>query len=159
MNFLARVWWHRRVMLQLASQLRRCTKCARGLSADFKYTRCSVCRATATREWRARNPEAVRRHNSVSRAKNPDMHVNCRLKRSYGIDLREYRAMLVEQNGSCAICAGPPVRAKAYDVDHDHVTGDVRGLLCNSCNQMLGHARDRIETLLAGAEYLRRSRT
>jgi hypothetical protein len=72
--------------------------------------------------------------------------------------------LLADQDHCCAICRisdqevakkkhyGIPVRLA---VDHDHVTGTVRGLLCNHCNLMIGHALDRQHILIAGADYLR----
>lgn len=43
-----------------------------------------------------------------------------------------------------------------FVVDHDHETGKVRGLLCNSCNVMLGHSKDDVAILQKGIEYLNR---
>jgi len=67
---------------------------------------------------------------------------NCTLKRLYGIDETKYQEMLMEQNGVCAICSSPPKR-KSLAVDHDHRTGKVRSLLCQSCNARLGVLEDR----------------
>jgi hypothetical protein len=65
--------------------------------------------------------------------------------------------MLKDQNGGCAICYKPE-GSRMFDVDHDHKTGEVRGLLCTSCNRVLGHAKDSVERLLAAARYLESSR-
>ena len=62
---------------------------------------------------------------------------------------------LMEQSGHCGICRnkmGPPVR------DHDHKTGCARGLLCHSCNRMLGDARDNPAILKSGILYLENHR-
>jgi hypothetical protein len=93
------------------------------------------------------------------------------LVRNYNISLTEYARMFSEQNGVCAICSQPESskmpgrktdasepRVRDLSVDHDHKTGAVRGLLCNSCNHMLGEARDNEQVLLAGADYIRRHR-
>lgn len=62
------------------------------------------------------------------------------LRRQYGIGPDDYAAILARQNGSCAICGGPPTGSyRCFDVDHDHVTGTVRGLLCRRCNTGLGY--------------------
>ena len=57
----------------------------------------------------------------------------------YGIRLEHYERMLAEQGGLCAICGKPPVATKNnngyLDVDHDHISGVIRGLLCHPCNQ------------------------
>lgn len=78
------------------------------------------------------------------------------LKRTYGITPEEYDMMLQEQGGVCAICGDDRVPAHYTGLvpDHDHSTGKVRGLLCNQCNLMLGHARDDISILAKGIEYL-----
>lgn len=77
-----------------------------------------------------------------------------RLRRHYGITAAQYDEMLTAQNGVCAICARPPLN-KPLNVDHDHKTGLVRGLLCWNCNQrVLGAARDNAALLRAAADYL-----
>jgi len=66
-----------------------------------------------------------------------------------------YDAVLAQQGGGCAICGQPPKPGgHRLAVDHDHVTGTVRGLLCRFCNQMLGYSRDNCHTLTGGAFYL-----
>jgi len=59
--------------------------------------------------------------------------------------------MIEAQGGTCATCA-----AKPEHVDHDHATGNVRGVLCFNCNQALGNVRDDEMTLHRLARYLRR---
>lgn len=74
-----------------------------------------------------------------------------RIKRKYGIRLKDYETMFVEQGGACKIC-------KANDVDlvidHCHESGVVRGLLCNNCNWGLGNFKDNVDFLQAAKEYL-----
>lgn len=84
------------------------------------------------------------------------------LRLKYGADfgLREYLAMFEAQGGKCAVCKQDEVEAKhgkvkALAVDHDHVTGAVRGLLCSACNTGLGKFRDNAELLLTAAAYLK----
>lgn len=84
-----------------------------------------------------------------------DLH----LRSKFGISLAEYGQMLLEQNGKCAICSGDEThtrggKVKALAVDHDHSTGEIRGLLCSECNQMLGKAKDNRDILLAAIKYL-----
>lgn len=73
------------------------------------------------------------------------------LKRRYGITAADADAMLLEQEGLCAICG----RAAAVHVDHDHSTGRVRGLLCFNCNGGLGQFKDRIDVLESAVDYLK----
>ncbi len=61
----------------------------------------------------------------------------------YGITLVDYNKMLAVQGGVCATCGGPPNRKRVnFDVDHNHRTGTIRGLLCSSCNRALGLIRE-----------------
>ena len=73
--------------------------------------------------------------------------------RSYGISVEDYEEMLESQGGGCYICGiGPSVRA--LDIDHDHRTGKVRGLLCSNHNRALGLLGDDPDLLLAAHTYL-----
>lgn len=84
-----------------------------------------------------------------------------RLRTAYGMSVAEFDRLAANQAGVCAICKREPSGRGATPprlyVDHDHVTGAVRGLLCHSCNTGLGHLRDDRDRLLAAIEYLRRS--
>jgi hypothetical protein len=63
--------------------------------------------------------------------------------------------MLSDQNDVCKICKGPGDGKKGnLAVDHNHKTGAVRGLLCNSCNVALGNAKESIEILQSMIKYL-----
>lgn len=75
----------------------------------------------------------------------------------YGLTPDQFAAMLADQDGRCAICgADSPGGKGGWHVDHCHDRGHVRGLLCNGCNLMLGHAQDDPARLRAAAEYLER---
>ncbi len=74
------------------------------------------------------------------------------LKRKYGLTLEEFDEMLAAQGGRCAICGKPD----PDNVDHDHVTGRVRGILCWNCNVGVGQFEDDIERLIAATSYLDR---
>lgn len=63
-------------------------------------------------------------------------------------------ALLAAQGGACAICGGPPLGKGVYHLDHDHETGNVRGLLCHACNTSLGGFRDDPELLRKAIAYL-----
>lgn len=100
--------------------------------------------------WRHRNPDKARSND---------------LKKMYGITLAEYEQMLEAQGGGCAICGGQETAAhkttqlkRRLAVDHCHVTKKVRGILCTSCNTVLGNAKDDIDILLKAVEYLQRSK-
>ena len=79
------------------------------------------------------------------------------LQKKFGLSRAEYYAMLRQQGGRCAICGShdPGTKAKGqFCVDHDHATGEVRGLLCNGCNTGLGSFKDDPLALLKAAAYL-----
>jgi hypothetical protein len=73
----------------------------------------------------------------------------------YGISQDQYDEMFQSQNGVCAVCKNPEIIKDApLRVDHNHVTGKVRGLLCHHCNVALGHFKDDPSRLQAALEYL-----
>lgn len=64
--------------------------------------------------------------------------------KDFGLSLEDYDRMLEEQSGVCKICKKPETsvyrdRVRQLAVDHDHATGEIRGLLCMMCNTRLGH--------------------
>ena len=75
------------------------------------------------------------------------------LVRTYGISTRDVERMKVAQDYKCATC-GDEESGRGLFVDHDHETGEVRGLLCHNCNSSLGLVKDNIDTLKAMIEYL-----
>jgi hypothetical protein len=74
------------------------------------------------------------------------------LRRAYGISLEDFLSMVKEQQGLCLICQ---MQKKLY-VDHNHVTGKVRGLLCNTCNRGLGFFHEDEDLLNRAIAYIRR---
>ncbi len=89
-----------------------------------------------------------------------DRTERARFPRMYGITLEDFQKMLESQGGVCAICGEleTDIRKHKLSLDHCHVTGKVRGILCNRCNKLLGHAQDSPEILMRAAGYLRRFR-
>lgn len=67
--------------------------------------------------------------------------------------MQEYEALLQQQGGVCAVCGAPP-NGRRLDVDHEHETGEVRGLLCSGCNLIVGHSKDNGTRLRQVAQYL-----
>ena len=100
-------------------------------------------------EWRRTDPHQRERIREYNREQ--------QLAR-YGLTPAAYEEMWRAQGGLCAICYQPAtgaVRAGSkLHVDHDHGTGEVRDLLCNSCNRMVGYAHDDPALLRAAAEYI-----
>lgn len=75
-------------------------------------------------------------------------------KRIYGIDREQQERLLAYQHDVCYICQVATGASKALAVDHDHATGEARGRLCSSCNQMIGRLRDDPEAFFRAAIYL-----
>jgi hypothetical protein len=76
-------------------------------------------------------------------------------KRLYGLSPEGYLLLLAQQNGVCAICEMPCRSRRRLSVDHDHVTGKIRGLLCTRCNMALGQFDDNSDHLAKAFCYLR----
>lgn len=65
------------------------------------------------------------------------------LRKTYGISLAQYDLLLKGQNGVCVVCLRGPKEGKNLCVDHNHISREIRGLLCNYCNRrIVGRHRD-----------------
>lgn len=95
------------------------------------------------RTWKRKNTTSLDRRRS-------------KLKMKYGISLEEYDRVFEEQGGRCAICG--ETSDSYLVVDHDHLTKEIRGLLCNFCNIGLGIFKDNIDLFKKVIEYLSRRR-
>ena len=79
------------------------------------------------------------------------------LKDRFKITPERYWEMYFNQNGLCKICGKPQCVGTKLDVDHDHVTGEVRGLLCRHCNAGIGMLKDSIVLIRKALRYLTQS--
>ena len=73
-------------------------------------------------------------------------------KRKYGLADEQYQALLLSQNGFCAICR--KLSKRSLHVDHNHETKSIRGILCNGCNTALGLFDDNLDALRRAIAYL-----
>lgn len=130
--------------------LARCRKCgAEGFSPDTFYPsdkyQCRACNQAASK---ARYPQVAAHERKR------------RFARKYGLTEEDLSRMSEAQSGRCAVCGIDPKLATKRDryrclyVDHDHATGKVRALLCNSCNLAIGHIKDNAALARALASYL-----
>jgi len=78
---------------------------------------------------------------------------NRHLRAKYGITLAEYEQLFKSQNQACAIC-GYQGTTRKFHLDHNHRTGNVRGILCNPCNGAIGLMQDDTKRLQQAIEYL-----
>ena len=88
-----------------------------------------------------------------NRKKYLDLRKNRHLVKTHGITLEDYNKKLKSQGGVCAICFEPP-KERALAVDHNHVTGNNRGLLCGNCNRAIGLLKDNPTIARSAADYL-----
>lgn len=111
---------------------------------------CKECQAAAARQWFRDHPE----RSAANRRR-------FNLEKNYGLSVEEYDRLLAEQGGVCAICgnAEPSAHGRtgkqfALSVDHCHLTGRVRGLLCQKCNRAIGLLGDDVDLLKKAIYYL-----
>jgi hypothetical protein len=142
-----------------------CTKCSLDKSLDLfpkmkaskdgRNCWCRQCSAEQKRQHYRLNRDKVKAQVKAYQTANPDNHRNNQLKRDFGITIEQYREMLEAQNNSCAICKrSEDLFTRSLAVDHCHLTGRVRGLLCITCNRLLGNAYDNKDVLLSAIDYL-----
>jgi hypothetical protein len=135
-----------------------CSKCGGGgpfqackRNKDGLDTRCKACvnkqKSDRRKAQRADDTTAVR---GFDRERNR--------QRMYGLSPADFRALLAAQGHGCAICGAPLKPAEEKDpnrhVDHCHLTGAVRGILCSGCNTGLGHFKDDPARLRKALTYL-----
>lgn len=138
--------------------MKQCNNCKQELEENLFYkvkkgdikTRptCKTCDSNLNREYRS-----TQDYIGVQRASE--------LRKRYGISLEYYDYLWVQQGGVCAICLKKETKTKTRGngirdlcVDHDHVTGRVRGLLCDACNVGIGKLKDDHVVLERASRYL-----
>lgn len=129
----------------------RCKKCS--TLSNWKMTKtktgvypsmCKACRKELDRLDRLRFPEKYRTQEVYSR---------------YALTPEQFQWLAAQQKGVCGICQGQRAKVRSrLNVDHSHRTGKVRGLLCSSCNSLLGYANDSSQFLLKAIRYLHKSK-
>lgn len=105
--------------------------------------------------WRHANPDTVIAQQRAWKKDNPERYQDLQLKK-YGITWEDYRQILDDQQGVCAICQIECSTGKNLAVDHCHETGEVRGLLCSNCNTAIGKFKDSTKNLQRAIDYLQR---
>lgn len=146
-------------------------KVRRGIKAP--YNECRLCRNERHRAWLDANPENRKRRaeehklyyqknkdriQTQQRRRDPAHRLlvsrRRRLRITYNLSHEVYEQMFRDQNGVCAVCRTPDLSGKFLSVDHCHVTGKVRGLLCNNCNRALGLLKDSAAVLESMIAYI-----
>jgi hypothetical protein len=109
----------------------------------IKYSSCKQCKNEKSKAWGRNNPDKIKQQSRKTR-----------LKTKYGLTIDQYETMLEQQKGVCYMCEGVN-SDRALAVDHCHTTGNVRKLLCTTCNTLIGQAKDNIELLNKAINYLK----
>jgi len=132
---------------------------------------CKDCNNERKRKWRKDNPQKVKEQDRRGRIAHPERKKEyqsrwCKnnsekmyalqLKWKYDLTIENYNRMFEEQNGVCAICGETERVHTKLSVDHDHVTGKVRELVCSRCNSAMGFLDDNSVKALKLANYLKK---
>lgn len=155
------------------SKTRKCSKCKQILpltafhrnktQPDGRGYHCKKCKVKYTKKYRETpNGKAARQREYKKYKESANyktVRLGAELKHRFGITLEQYDQMLATQEGKCAICGRLETHTcngviTRLAVDHDHVTGKVRQLLCHNCNAAIGYAEDSPQLLAKMIAYL-----
>lgn len=142
-----------------------CTKCKLSKSSEdyHKQTNskdgysnwCKVCGYDNLKIWRKKNPDKIKKNAKNFRINNPKAYYNSQYKSKYGISIEEYNRLFDIQKGQCKICKiDSKELPRKLAVDHNHVTGKVRGLLCGNCNVAIGNLKESVIIIKEALNYL-----
>jgi len=113
------------------------------VSSGSRYLKCQECvRAYNRKRYQEIGANKVRETN---------------LMKSFGMTIEEYDKLAEFQQNGCAICRLPCISGRRLAVDHNHETGEIRGLLCVKCNAVLGLINDDENLILKIIDYLKRT--
>jgi len=115
------------------------------------------------KQYRSENRERLLEYDRTKRDTTANYETHGRkhhLRRKYGITIEKYAEMLRLQDGRCAICKtdNPGKGKRHFHVDHDHLSGKVRGLLCVKCNMGIGSFDDDVMLMHMAAAYVSEAR-
>ena len=112
----------------------------------------------ATRlRYNIKNRKKIAKKSREFAQNNPDIIFARYLKTTYNMSVEDYEKRLRRQGGTCYICRNTEDERKQrrrLSIDHNHTTGEVRGLLCSKCNIGLGCFRDNPDLLIKASKYL-----
>jgi hypothetical protein len=114
------------------------------------FKRCSRCREVKKLDEFHRQATQARAQNTYCKPCRKVIQAETHLQRTYGLARAELQALIAAQDGLCAICETKP----AVHVDHDHVMGKIRGVLCFTCNVALGQLKDDVALFRKAIDYL-----
>lgn len=110
----------------------------------------------AGRSYYTRNKPRIQAYKRARYLATKQQEKDNRLFRKYGITREEYNARATEQEDRCKLCRRPAAedRDGVLHVDHSHLTGNIRGLLCSQCNVALGLLQDSPALMRLAADYI-----
>lgn len=119
-----------------------------GAQKHLLKSRCNKCLFEEHKRWTSENPERVREY----RDKDPWTLFKRCSRRGITPDvlIEKYEA----QNECCAICNNH-IELIDSAIDHNHKTGEFRGVLCKTCNRALGLFKDNPNVLMNAYNYLK----
>lgn len=141
----------------------QCKKCKETKSLDNFYLKsgkkthphCKVCVRAQAKAWKANNIDRCRETNKKWNSNNYSKKRYRELKQKYNTTPEHYDEMLTIQNHSCKICGIHQDKLnRKLAIDHCHITGKIRGLLCLHCNALLGYCKDKVDLLDRAKAYL-----
>lgn len=151
--------------------MKQCTKCLEAKPFTDFYTAkqnkdklsssCKQCTLARQKEYKEKHPELKEKALQATKKwrldpANKRSDISSRYKAKYGITLDDYEELLKDQNKECYICKKKEIQGnKPLYVDHCHVTGNIRKLLCQQCNSGLGMFKDNPELLIKAADYIK----
>lgn len=118
---------------------------------------CKTCHGKITKLWRVNNNDRYKwlMEKMNSDRKEKGYYRTWHLRDKFGIIVDQYKEILNSQGGGCAICRSTfPARRQSFHIDHDYLTGEIRGLLCHNCNRGIGYLQDSIKILQKSIQYL-----
>lgn len=136
---------------------------------ELKHFAFGKCYSCYKKDYHKKNAkvhcERSRKHYEINKADKLRYQRHYFLKHQYGLSIDDYEAMAASQNNLCALCQKPQTestkrrkssrRVRDLVVDHNHTTGEVRGLLCNRCNTGLWGVENK-EWLEKALNYLKK---
>ena len=107
-----------------------------------------------SKQWRKDNLEKSNEIQRQYRKDHPEIMRDASLKHRYNLSREEWLKIWESQDGKCLICKKPFTKSSEACVDHNHLTKEVRGLLCDKCNRGLGCFHDDPELTATATQYL-----
>lgn len=135
---------------------KKCSKCNQEKPLDAFYT---DKRAKDGKTWKCKECDLACQRSRYASDPFREKNRRYKVKTKYGISLGDYDALLESQGGVCALCGtDTPGGRGRFNIDHDHQTGKIRGVLCSPCNLAIGLVKEDTLILYRMIDYLEVSR-